>query len=240
MPFFKKETKPAEVKSPARLILVDTSVLIDGRILDIAKAGFTPGNLLVPRFILGELQSVADSEDSIKRARGRRGLDVLHELQKESDVNIVIINDDRVDIKEVDAKLVALSKTLSADLLTTDYNLNRVAQIEGVKVLNVNELSNAIKPVVLPGEKLKVKVVQAGKEKNQGVGYLPDGTMIVVENGDKMLGDEVTAEVTRIFQTAAGKMIFVIPENTKNSISSGNHHNKSIRSKNSHYHSRQR
>ncbi len=194
-------------------ILVDTSAIIDGRIADIATAGFIPGRLAVPRFVLAELQNIADSEDAMRRGRGRRGLDVLNTLRELPDVEVEIIEDDVPKIREVDAKLVALAQKFGCNVLTTDYNLNRVAQIQGVRVLNVNELSNAIRPVVLPGEELVVRVVQPGKERHQGVGYLADGTMIVVENGDKLIGQEVATEVTRVFQTVAGKMIFAVPRN---------------------------
>lgn len=192
-------------------ILVDTSVIIDGRIADIAVAGFIPGRLLIPRFVLAELQNIADSEDAMRRSRGRRGLEVLNRLRDTNGIEVEIIEEDVQAIKEVDAKLVSLAQTFSCDVLTTDYNLNRVAQIQGVRVLNINELANAIRPVVLPGEEMLVRVVQLGKEKNQGVGYLADGTMIVVENGDKLMGQEVSTEVTRVFQTVAGKMIFAVP-----------------------------
>jgi len=195
-------------------ILVDTSVIIDGRIADIATAGFVPGRLSVPRFVLAELQNIADSDDAMRRGRGRRGLDVLNTLRELPGVEINIIEDDAPTVREVDAKLVALAQRFGCDVLTTDYNLNRVAQIQGVRVLNVNELSNAIRPVVLPGEELLVRVVQPGKERNQGVGYLADGTMIVVDNGDKLMGQEVLTEVTRVFQTVAGKMIFAVPRQT--------------------------
>lgn len=191
-------------------ILVDTSVLIDGRIADIAKSGFVPGKLLVPRFILSELQNIADSEDPIRRAKGRRGLDVLSELKKESGVKVETINEPVKEHQAVDAKLVHLGKMLGADVLTTDYNLNKVAKIEGVRVLNINELSQALRPVILPGEEMEIKIIQAGKEKNQGVGYLPDGTMIVVEDGDKLVGETVKVEIKRVLQTAAGKMFFAI------------------------------
>lgn len=196
-------------------ILVDTSAIIDGRIADIVKTGFVPGKLLVPRFVLAELQNIADSEDSMRRGRGRRGLEVLNMLRQNDLVEVDIVEEDPPNIKEVDHKLVYLAKKHHTNILTTDYNLNRVATIESVYVLNINELANAIRAVVLPGEELLVKVVQAGKEKNQGVGYLPDGTMIVVENGDKLIGQEVATEVTRIFQTVAGKMIFAAQKNNK-------------------------
>lgn len=199
-------------RSTAGEILVDTSVIIDGRIADIAAAGFVPGRLLVPRFVLAELQNIADSDDAMRRGRGRRGLEVLNRLRETAGIEVEIIEQDAPEIKEVDAKLVALAQLRGCNVLTTDYNLNRVAQIQGVRVLNINELANAIRPVVLPGEELVVRVVQPGKEKNQGVGYLADGTMIVVENGDKLMGEEVTTEVTRVFQTVAGKMIFAAPK----------------------------
>ena len=202
----------AESKPELPQILVDTSVIIDGRIADIASAGFVPGRLVVPRFVLAELQNIADSDDAMRRGRGRRGLDVLNRVREMPDVQVDIIDDDVQGIREVDAKLVALAQRFSCNVLTTDYNLNRVAQIQGVRVLNVNELSNAIRPVVLPGELLTVRVVQPGKERNQGVGYLADGTMIVVESGDKLIGQEVVTEVTRVFQTVAGKMIFAAPK----------------------------
>lgn len=193
-------------------ILVDTSVVIDGRIADIAAAGFVPGRLAVPRFVLAELQNIADSEDAMRRGRGRRGLEVLGRLRDLSEVEVEILDDDVAGVKEVDAKLVALARQFGCQVLTTDYNLNQVAGIQGVRVLNVNELSNAIRPVVLPGETMSVRVVQPGKERNQGVGYLADGTMIVVENGDKLIGQDVVTEVTRVFQTVAGKMIFAVPK----------------------------
>ena len=192
-------------------IIVDTSAIIDGRIADIAAAGFVPGKLIVPRFVLAELQNIADSEDAMRRGRGRRGLEVLNRLRETTDLVVEVTDEDVSGVKEVDAKLVALAQKYSCNVLTTDYNLNRVAAIQGVRVLNVNELSNAIRPVVLPGEDLIVRVVQPGKERNQGVGYLADGTMIVVENGDKLMGQEVITEVTRVFQTVAGKMIFATP-----------------------------
>lgn len=214
--FLARSSKPAKSKLPkpsapashAPQVLVDTSAIIDGRIADIIKTGFVPGKLLVPRFVLAELQNIADSDDAMRRGRGRRGLEMLNHMRQDPNVELDIIEENPEDVKEVDHKLVYLAKKFHTNILTTDYNLNRVATIDTVKVLNVNELANAIRPVVLPGEELVVKVVQPGKEKNQGVGYLADGTMIVVENGDKLMGKEVTTEVTRIFQTVAGKMIF--------------------------------
>lgn len=215
-----KQNKPTKIvtqnKSKSKeitktQILVDTSAIIDGRIADIAGAGFVPGKLLVPRFVLAELQNIADSEDPMRRGRGRRGLEMLNLIRENPVVELDILEDDPVDVKEVDHKLVRIARDHGTDILTTDYNLNRVATIEKVRVLNINELANAIRAVVIPGEPMRVKVVQAGKEKGQGVGYLEDGTMIVVENGDKLLGKVVDAEVTRIFQTVAGKMIFAQP-----------------------------
>jgi uncharacterized protein YacL len=199
-----------DVASPG--ILVDTSAIIDGRIADIAHAGFIPGRLVVPRFVLAELQNIADSDDAMRRGRGRRGLEVLNRLRETEGITVEVTDEDVSTIKEVDAKLVALAQRHGINVLTTDYNLNRVAAIQGVRVLNVNELSNAIRPVVLPGEEMVVRIVQPGKERSQGVGYLADGTMIVVEDGGKMMGQDVTTEVTRVFQTVAGKMIFAVPK----------------------------
>ena len=171
--------------------------------------------MIVPRFVLAELQNIADSDDALRRGRGRRGLEILNEMRLNDALQLDIIEEDPDGVKEVDHKLVFLAKRYNANILTTDYNLNRVATIEGVKILNINELANSIRAVVLPGEIMAVQVVQAGKEKNQGVGYLADGTMIVVDNGDKLIGKEVQCEVTRIFQTVAGKMIFAAPVGSK-------------------------
>jgi len=185
--------------------LLDTSVIVDGRIQDVCKAGFIEGTLIVPRFVLNELQAIADSADSLKRNRGRRGLDVLHNLRNEPGIQF---SDKDYDDIGVDAKLVKLSQELNAKLITTDYNLNKVAQLQGLKVLNINELANAVKPVVLPGEELIVAVNKEGKESGQGVGYLDDGTMIVVEGGKRFIGEKIAVEVTSVIQTVAGKMIF--------------------------------
>ncbi len=211
---FKKDKE--KTKQEEMGVIVDTSVLIDGRIEDIAKIGFISERLIIPRFVLEELQKIADSGEPLRRNRGRRGLEILNTLSKKSDVEVQIIDDDFPKISKVDTKLVKLAKKRGGKILTTDYNLNRVAEIQKVKVLNINELSNAIKTVVLPGEKLEVKVIQEGKEKGQGVGYLEDGTMIVVEGGDKYIGDTVKCEVTRIFQTVAGKMVFTDPKGVVN------------------------
>lgn len=196
-----------------REVLVDTSVLIDGRIADIAKTGFLPGSLVIPKFILLELQNIADSDDSLRRAKGRRGLDILNSLKSEKKIKVESVNEDVPEQAAVDAKLVHLAKLRGADVMTTDYNLNKVAKIEGVNVLNVNELSQALRPVIIPGEEMELKIVQAGKEKHQGVGYLPDGTMIVVEEGDSLVGQSVNVEIKRVLQTAAGKMFFATIKN---------------------------
>ncbi|MBI1953643.1 MAG: hypothetical protein HYS41_05925 [Candidatus Omnitrophica bacterium] len=194
------------------LVILDTSVVIDGRISDICQTKFIEGSFLVPRFVLKELQQIADSQDPIKRNRGRRGLDVLAHLQKMPAVQVKISEEEFPDTKEVDAKLVKLAKLLSAKVLTNDYNLNKVAELQGVRVLNINELANALKPVVLPGELLEVRVVKEGKEYNQGVAYLDDGTMVVVEQGRGLIAQTVKVLVTSVLQTAAGRMIFAKPE----------------------------
>lgn len=191
--------------APTSIKLLDTSVIVDGRIQDICRAGFLDGTLMVPRFVLNELQTIADSADTLKRNRGRRGLDVLHNLQK--DPGIEFSNKDYDDIG-VDAKLVKMALELSAGLVTTDFNLNKVAQLQGLKVLNINELANAVKPVVLPGEEMVVEIIKEGKESGQGVGYLDDGTMIVVEGGKRHISEKIPTEVTSVIQTVAGKMIF--------------------------------
>jgi uncharacterized protein YacL len=188
------------------LAILDTSAIIDGRILDICKTSFLETRLVVPRFILRELQAIADSSDSIKRQRGKRGLEILHAIQTE--INIVIQEEDFLDVQEVDAKLVRLAKLLEAKIITVDFNLNRIASLQGVKILNVNELANALKSVVLPGEDLEIKIIKEGKEYNQGIGYLDDGTMVVVENGRKAIGSMHLVNVTSVLQTQAGKMIF--------------------------------
>jgi uncharacterized protein YacL len=198
----------AEGKSCVDHRLLDTSVIIDGRIADICDTGFMDGELIVPRFVLNELQFIADSSDSMKRSRGRRGLDVLNRMQKSSAINIEIVEQDFPKIKGVDGKLVALAQKLNAKLMTNDYNLNKVAELQGVRVLNVNELANAMKPVVLPGEQMLVKIIREGKEQGQGVGYLDDGTMIIVDSAQKMINMNVEVVVTSVLQTTAGRMIF--------------------------------
>jgi uncharacterized protein YacL len=192
-------------------LLLDTSVIIDGRIADIALTGFIRSPMLVPRFVLAELQYVADSPDSLRRNRGRRGLEMLNRMQKESPIPIQIIDMDAEGTRQVDAKLVMLARQLSCPIVTNDYNLNRVAGLQGVQVLNINELSNAVRSVVLPGESLTIRVIQEGKEMGQGIGYLDDGTMVVIENGKRHIDSEIDVTVTKVLQTSAGKMIFATP-----------------------------
>ncbi len=192
--------------TPARIL--DTSVIIDGRIADICFSGFLEGVLVVPRFVLGELQGIADSEDSLKRNRGRRGLDVLNALQRQDRVEVRIEEADFPEIPAVDSKLVALAKALNLPIMTNDFNLNKIAELQGVRVLNINELVNSLKPVVLPGESMTISLIREGKEPGQGVGYLDDGTMVVVEGGRKSIGHDVETIVTSILQTPAGRMIF--------------------------------
>ncbi len=203
---------PGRLTGTKDIIIVDTSALIDGRILEVAKTGFFAGELIIFSFILSELQNIADSQDPLRRSKGRRGLRVLKGLQKVSNLEVEIVDAQIDDVSKIDALLVEKAKEMSAKILTTDYNLNEVAKIQDVSILNINELSNAIKPILLPGEDTEVKVVQKGKEKGQGVGYLEDGTMIVVEEGERFLGKKVRCEVSRIFQTDAGRMIFVKPK----------------------------
>ncbi len=199
---------PVEPTSDGRLILLDTSVIIDGRIVDIARTGFLFGTLIITRFVLNELQYIADSADSLRRQRGRRGMDVISELQKDTTVPVRITDMDVEGAREVDDKLILLARQLRAPILTNDYNLNRIAELQGVPVLNVNELANAVKSVLLPGEPLRVNIIQEGKESGQGVGYLDDGTMVVVEDGRSRLNEQVMVTVTKVLQTAAGRMIF--------------------------------
>jgi uncharacterized protein YacL len=190
------------------LKILDTSVIIDGRIADVCETGFVEGVFILPQFILQELQHIADAADPMKRARGRRGLDILHKIQKMSRITVRIVDEDFPKIKEVDAKLVALAKVMNAKVVTNDFNLNKVAELQGVAVLNINELANSLKPVVLPGETMKVFVLKEGKEFNQGVAYLDDGTMVVVENARKIIGKNADVTVTSVLQTTAGRMIF--------------------------------
>lgn len=190
------------------LTLLDTSVIIDGRIQDICKTRFLESKMVIPKFVLKELQQLADSTDPLKRQRGRRGLDILHAIKKESGADIIMHDEEIPDVPDVDAKLIKLAKILNAKILTVDFNLNRVASLQGIKVLNINELANAIKPVVYPGEQMQIKLIKEGKEFNQAVGYLDDGTMVVVEEARKLIGQEVKVAVTSVLQTQAGRMIF--------------------------------
>lgn len=195
-----------------RKVLLDTSVIIDGRIADIALSGFISGPMLVPSFVLNELQHIADSSDNLRRQRGRRGLDILNRLRKDSRVPLNITDLDVEGVRNVDDKLVILAKQLRCPIATNDYNLNRVAELQGVTVLNINELANAVKAIFLPGESMEVQLIQEGKEERQGVGYLDDGTMVVVENGKDFLDQTVPVLVTKVLQTAAGRMIFAKPD----------------------------
>jgi uncharacterized protein YacL len=190
------------------VVLLDTSVIIDGRIVDICKTRFLGGKVVIPKFVLRELQQIADSTDPIKRQRGRRGLEILNTIQKEPGMDIAIHEQDFSETTEVDAKLVLLAKLLDAKILTVDFNLNRVASIQGIKVLNINELANALKPVVFPGEQMHIKLIKEGKEHNQAIGYLDDGTMVVVEDARRLIGQDVQVTVTSVLQTQAGRMIF--------------------------------
>jgi uncharacterized protein YacL len=191
-----------------RTILLDTSVIIDGRVADIAKTGFLPGTLLIPRFVLNELQYIADSPDGLRRQRGRRGMEVLADLQKQPNILVRISDINAEGVREVDDKLVVLARQLKCPILTNDYNLNRVAELQGVTILNINELANAVKSVVLPSERMTLNIFQEGKEFGQGVGYMDDGTMVVVENGHDYIGEYKEVVVTKVLQTAAGRMIF--------------------------------
>ena len=197
-----------QARRPETVKILDTSVIIDGRIADISETGFVEGTIIVPQFILKELQHIADSSDSLKRNRGRRGLDILQKIQKDPNLRVQVVNQDFPHIREVDAKLVALGKEMDAKLVTNDFNLNKVAELQGVPVLNINDLANAVKPVVLPGEAMTVFVLKEGKEYGQGVAYLDDGTMVVVDNARKNIGRNADVVVTSVLQTTAGRMIF--------------------------------
>lgn len=206
-----KEKKNRSItKSSAKVL--DTSVIIDGRIFDLCKTGFIEGTLVIPSFVLDELRHISDSSDSLKRNRGRRGLDILNKIQKELEVETEIWEGDFKEIAEVDSKLLKLAQKLGGKVITNDFNLNKVAEFQGVPVLNINDLANAIKPVVLPGEEMKIVVIKDGKESSQGIGYLDDGTMIVVEGGKKFIGEEIFIIVTSVLQTSAGRMIFAKPK----------------------------
>ena len=204
--------KASTDKLQAKYKLLDTSVIIDGRIADISETGFVEGILVVPQFVLSELQHIADSSDTLKRTRGRRGLDILKRLQNEGASRVLIVEEDFEDIQEVDMKLVRLAKNMNASILTNDFNLNKVCELHQVMVLNINDLANAVKPVVIPGEDMQVLVIKDGKEHNQGVAYLDDGTMIVVEGGRNYIGQLIPVTVTSVLQTSAGRMIFAKPK----------------------------
>ncbi|HEY7523672.1 MAG TPA: PIN domain-containing protein [Candidatus Limnocylindrales bacterium] len=199
-----------EIRTGDPRVVVDTSAIIDGRIAEIVESGFLYGTLVIPRFVLEELQHIADSSDTLRRNRGRRGLEILARLQKDSPTPVEI-SDENPDVHEVDAKLITLAKSRSKAILTTDFNLNRVAELQGIRILNINSLANAVKPAVLPGEELRVRVIQEGKEAGQGVGFLDDGTMIVVEGGSRFIDRDLDVAVTRVLQTVAGRMIFAQP-----------------------------
>lgn len=205
-----KKRVESEVKTSEKLL--DTSVIIDGRIADISETGFVEGLLIVPQFVLTELQHIADSSDTLKRTRGRRGLDILKRLQDERQSKVKIVEEDFEDVAEVDLKLVRLAKQRGAQILTNDFNLNKVCDLHQVQVLNINDLANAVKPVVIPGEDMQVVVIKDGKEQHQGVAYLDDGTMIVVEGGRSYIGQAITVTVTSVLQTSAGRMIFAKPK----------------------------
>lgn len=204
----KSTVKKSKKKETSIYKILDTSVIIDGRIKDIASSGFIEGTLVIPNFVLQELQHIADSADDQRRKRGRRGLDILKQMQNEAIVDIEISNEKIDTVEEIDDKILELAAMMDAKVLTNDYNLNKVAQVRGIEVLNINELANAVKPVILPSEELVVEIVRAGKEKNQGLAYLSDGTMIVVEEAKKRIGEKLKVEITTVLQTAAGKMMF--------------------------------
>jgi uncharacterized protein YacL len=209
---FTRQGKTAERGSYRSAKILDTSVIIDGRIVDICAAGFLEGVVIVPGFVLEELRHIADSPDTLKRNRGRRGLDILNKMQKEAKIPVQVVDQDFDDIPEVDSKLVRLAKIMKGSIITNDFNLNKICELQGVAVLNVNELANAVKPVVLPGEEMVAQIVKDGKEPGQGVAYLEDGTMVVVEGGRRYMGDAVEVVVTSALQTAAGRMIFARPK----------------------------
>lgn len=213
-----KDINPASLRKDKKYDLktipkiLDTSVIIDGRIADICQTGFLEGPLIIPVFVLDELQHIADSSDSLKRKRGRRGLDILNRIQKDLDMGIIIHEMKFEEVKEVDSKLLKLTQHLNGKIITNDYNLNKVAEVQGIDVLNINDLANAVKPVVLPGEEMSVMLVKNGKESGQGLAYLDDGTMIVVESGRRYMGKTIDVLVTSVLQTSAGRMIFAKPK----------------------------
>lgn len=214
-----KDKASAKTNSVIQPKILDTSVIIDGRIADICKTGFVEGPLIIPAFVLEELRHIADSSDALKRNRGRRGLDILNKIQKELDIDVEIIEKDFDEVSEVDTKLLKLAQHMNGKVVTNDYNLNKVAEFQKVAVLNINELANAVKPVVLPGEEMVVQVIKDGKEFGQGVAYLDDGTMIVVDGGKRYIGETIEVLVTSVLQTAAGRMIFVKPKSAADKVS---------------------
>lgn len=203
---FKAFTKNIQRNGNAKIL--DTSVIIDGRISDITETGFIEGSIIIPQFVLNELQHIADSSDPVKRTRGKRGLEVLHNIQKQVKIDVRILDRDYPNVKEVDSKLIELAKEVGGKIITNDSNLNKVAELQGIEVLNINELANALKPIVLPGEEINVKILKEGKEAGQGVAYLDDGTMIVIDSGKRLMGKNVDVVVTSVLQTPAGRMIF--------------------------------
>lgn len=218
---FSRQKGSVETRNQTEYKILDTSVIIDGRITDICNTGFLEGTLIVPNFILEELQHIADSPDLLKRNRGRRGLDVLNKIQKEMDVPVQIHEVHFDDTPEVDSKLVKMAKLKNGKIVTNDFNLNKVCELQGVPVLNINELANAVKPVVLPGEEMRAQIIKDGKESQQGVAYLDDGTMIVVEGGKRYIGATIEVLVTSVLQTAAGRMIFAKPKHDAEGFSGG-------------------
>jgi uncharacterized protein YacL len=218
-----------EKSSKKTFKILDTSVIIDGRIADIAETGFLDGVLVIPQFVLRELQLVADSADSMKRNRGRRGLDILQRIQKMTHLNVQIVEEDFPQVREVDMKLIELGKVYDCKIITNDFNLNKVAQLHGVEVLNINELANSLKPIVLPGETMRVFILKEGKEYNQGVAYLDDGTMVVVDNAKKMISKTVDISVTSVLQTTAGKMIFGKYDERGHAAAVGERHDRPVR-----------
>lgn len=207
-----KRAEAGRDQATGQKLLLDTSVIIDGRIADVADTGFLLGTLMVPRFVLNELQYIADSSEAMRRNRGRRGLEMLDRLQQNTNIAIQFIDQDPADAQQVDDKLISLAMMLDAAVVTNDYNLNRVARLQGVQILNINELANAVKSIFLPGEEIPLHIIQAGKEFGQGVGYLEDGTMVVVENGRQYLNQDILVQVTKVLQTNAGRLVFAVPE----------------------------
>jgi uncharacterized protein YacL len=214
-----KDKMPSKSENIVQPKILDTSVIIDGRIADICKTGFVEGPLVIPAFVLEELRHIADSSDALKRNSGRRGLDILNKIQKELDINVEIVEKDFEELSEVDTKLLKLAQYMNGKVITNDYNLNKVAEFQRVPVLNINELANSVKPIVLPGEEMVVQVIKDGKEFGQGVAYLDDGTMIVVDGGKRFIGETIEVVVTSVLQTAAGRMIFVKPKSAADKVS---------------------